>query len=283
MEEPPEELPLEPEELPVEPEGIPLQPEVRVRSVRRRRSELPPPVSPPPVNVRNWMIYAGLSILVVALMVDGYLRHRPPRANLPAYSQATDVRSSVSEVAESLQVVVSWDLTLSGRAGRPDSILITVTAGPGGDSLHSFQSSNQLADTLYLAAPARGQTLRGQSCVAAQHPGQPLDASCTPWQYVRPNVVAQVPLTQPGSPTHVVVQPPGLQVDPDLEGQCAAWQQKHPSLSVWLAVNRKAVPECTGPNQKPTVAQFCAFWCCRTDAGSRPKTLPIALTVTSSL
>jgi hypothetical protein len=24
-------------------------------------------------------------------------------------------------------------------------------------------------------------------------------------------------------------------------------------------VNRKAVPECTGPNGKPTVAQFCAF------------------------
>jgi hypothetical protein len=24
-------------------------------------------------------------------------------------------------------------------------------------------------------------------------------------------------------------------------------------------VNRQAVPECTGPNGKPTVAQFCAF------------------------
>jgi hypothetical protein len=248
-----------PQELPVQPEELPVQPEVRVRSVRRRRSELPPPVSPPPVNVRNWMIYAGLSILVVALMVDGKLRHRPPRANLPSYSQATEVRSSVAEVADSLQVVVSWDLTLSGPAGRPDSMLITVTAEPRADSLHSFQSPNQLADTLYLAAPARGQTLRGQSCVAAEHPGQPLEASCTPWQYVRPNVVAQAPPTHPGSPTKIVVQPPGLQVDPDLEGKCAAWQQKHPTSSVWVAVNRKAVPECTGPNQKPTVAQFCAF------------------------
>src|SRR3954451_13244645 len=127
-----------PEELPIQPEECPIQPEVRVRSVRRRRSELPPPVSPPPVNVRNWMIYAGLSLLVVALMVDGKLRHRPPRANLPSYSLATEVRSSVAEIAESLQVVVSWDLTLSGLAGRPDSILITVTAEPGGDTLRSF-------------------------------------------------------------------------------------------------------------------------------------------------
>jgi hypothetical protein len=28
---------------------------------------------------------------------------------------------------------------------------------------------------------------------------------------------------------------------------------------VWIDVNRTAVPDCTGPNGKPTVAQFCAF------------------------
>src|SRR3954462_1842248 len=112
-----------PDGLPGEP---PVQPEVRVRSVRRRRSEPPPPLSPPPPNIRNWMIYAGLVILVAGLMVDGFLRHRPPRANLPSYSQATDVRSSIIEIADSLQVVVSWDLTLSGPTGRPDSIRVSV-------------------------------------------------------------------------------------------------------------------------------------------------------------
>jgi hypothetical protein len=167
-----------------------LQPEVRVRSVRRRRKEPPLPLSPPPPNIRNWTIYAALAALVAALMVDGFLRHRPPSAALPTYSQATEVRSTIAEVADSLQVVVSWDLTLSGPAGRPDSIRIKVTADPRRDSLISVQSSSQVADTLYLAAPPRGGTLRGLSCAAAQHPGQPLEESCTPWQFVRPNVVA---------------------------------------------------------------------------------------------
>ncbi|HEX7335797.1 MAG TPA: hypothetical protein VF252_01210, partial [Gemmatimonadales bacterium] len=46
---------------------------------------------------------------------------------------------------------------------------------------------------------------------------------------------------------------------PDVTGACARWQQAHPTESVWLEVNRTAVPDCTGPNRKPTVAQFCAF------------------------
>jgi hypothetical protein len=236
----------------------PIQPEVRVRSVRRRRSEPPPPVSPPPPNIRSWMIYLGLTALVAFLMLDGFLRHRPQRA-LATYSQTTEVRSSIAEVADSLQVVVSWDLTLSGPGGRPDSIRVKVRAEPRQDSLLSRQSSGQLADTLYLAAPARGQTLRGVSCAAAEHLGQPLEESCTPWQYIRPNVVAQATPDQAAAPNQIVIKPSGLQVDPDVDGRCAAWQANHPTASVWIVVNQKAVPECTGPNRKPTVAQFCAF------------------------
>ena len=239
-------------------EDSPLQPEVRVRSVKRRRSELPRPVSPPPPNIRAWMIYTGLTTLVAILMLDGFLRHRPQRP-LPAYSQTTEVRSSVAEVADSLQVVVSWDLTLAAASGRPDSIRVKVRAEPRQDSLISIQSSGQLSDTVYLAAPPRGQTLRGVSCVAAEHLGQPLEESCTPWQYIRPNVVAQTTPDQPATPHQIVIKPSGLQVDPDIDGRCAAWQAKHPTASVWIAVNQRAVPECTGPNRKPTVAQFCAF------------------------
>src|SRR3982750_3665178 len=178
------------------PEELPVEPEVRVRSVRRRESESPPPLSPPPPNIRNWMIYAALVLLVAALMVEGLLRHRPRQANLPAYSQATGVRSSISEVSDSLRIVVTWDLTLSAPAGRPDSVRIQVFDGRP-DTLVAFQSPGQLADTVYLRAPARGETLRGESCAAAEHLGQALEETCTPWQYIRPSVVAQTPADQP--------------------------------------------------------------------------------------
>ena len=57
----------------------------------------------------------------------------------------------------------------------------------------------------------------------------------------------------------LVVRPSGRQVDPDVGGKCAAWQRDNPGRSVWLDVNQTAVPDCMGPNGKPTVAQFCAF------------------------
>ncbi|MGH9897157.1 MAG: hypothetical protein ACREA0_35215, partial [bacterium] len=155
-----------------------------------------------------------------------------------------------------LQVVVSWDLTLSDPEGRPDSIRVRVVEERQADSLLSMQPAAQLADTLYLAPPTPGQALSGFSCVAAEHPGEPRVEACTPWQYVRPAVTAQAsgPIL-----TQIVIQPRGLQVDPDLGGACARWQETHPDASVWIVVNAKAVPECTGPNRKPTVAQFCAF------------------------
>jgi hypothetical protein len=59
--------------------------------------------------------------------------------------------------------------------------------------------------------------------------------------------------------SRIVVQPEGIQVDPDLGARCAAWQRQNPGRSVWVKVNREAIRECTGPNGKPTVAQFCAF------------------------
>src|ERR671939_284514 len=96
----------------------PIEPEVRVHSVRRRRSKPPSPLTPPPPDVRGWLIYIGLAVLVAALMLDGYLRHRPDHALLPAYSQATEVHSSVAELTDSLQVVVAWELTLADSTRR---------------------------------------------------------------------------------------------------------------------------------------------------------------------
>ena len=231
-----------------------MEPEVRVRTVRRRRTVPEVPQSPPPPNVRNWAIYAGVGAVVVALMLDGCLSHRPQHPALPSVSQATEVRSAVAQTGDSLQVVVSWDLTLAAPTGAPDSVRVKVARQQPPDSLISIQRAGQLADTLYLPLPAAGRTVQALSCVTAEHQGEITEETCTPWQYVVPSAAAAAVTV-----TRIVVQPRGLQVDPDVGGRCAYWQQTHPGQSVWVAVNRTAVPACTGPNAKPTVAQFCAF------------------------
>ena len=238
-------------------DGIePIEVEVRVHRGRRRRTDRPPPDTPRPPNVRNWLIYAGLTGLVAALMFEGYLSHKPLHAALPERSEATEVRSAISPTPDSLQVVVSWDLTLSTPEGQPDSIRVKVLPALGNDSMIDMQPASLFADTAFFPAPAPGQTLTGSSCVAARHPVLPLTEVCTPWQYVRPNATTQAGMAVPG---RVVVQPTGLQVDPDVGGRCAEWQRTHPGESVWIVVNRLAVWQCTGVNRKPTVAQFCAF------------------------
>jgi hypothetical protein len=202
-------------------------------------------------------MYAGLTLVVAVLMFEGQLSHKPLHAALPERSEATAVRSALSPTTtDSLQVVVSWDLTLSTPEGQPDSVRITVVPAPGNDSMTAMQPAFVFADTAFLPAPAPGQTLTGSSCVAARHPdGLPTEA-CTPWQYVRPSVTAQA---SPAAPQRIVIQPSGLQVDPDVGGRCAEWQRSHSGESVWIVVNRVAIRECTGVNGKPTVAQFCAF------------------------
>jgi hypothetical protein len=235
-------------------DAAPVVPEVHVRSVRRRRTAPPLPEVPRPPHLRNWVVYGVLVSVTTVLMLDGFLRDSPQRL-LPALSQATEVRSVISQSADSLRVVVSWDLTLSDSAGKPDSIRVKVIPQQS-DSVVSFQAADQLADTVYLAAPAAGQTVRGTSCVTAEHPADLLDETCTPWQYVRPLATAE---TTGAGLSQIIIQPVGLQVDPDIDGKCAEWQRTHPTASVWISVNREAVPECTGPNAKPMVAQFCAF------------------------
>lgn len=233
-----------------------MQPEVHVHGTRRRREEPPEPEVAVVPNLRNLLIYAAVTAGLAGLMLDGSLRHRPKDALLPPLSEATAVKSEVSQAADSLQVVVSWDLTLSVPAGRPDSIRVKVASERPRYLLATVQPANQLADTTYLPAPSPGETIKGVSCVTAVHPAEPPAESCTPWQYVRPT---GPPPASASNPNRIVVQPGGLQVDPDVGGKCAAWQRAHSEESVWTAVNRSAVPDCTGPNGKPTVAQFCVF------------------------
>src|ERR687895_1940424 len=182
-----------------------MEPEVHVRSVRRRRSEPPTPPPSPPLNLRNVLIYLGVGLLLLALMVEGFLRDRPPQLPLPPLAYATEVRSALSEVADSLQVVVSWDLTLAEPTGRPDSIRIRVVPEQQQRTFVAVQASTQLADTLYLPAPPPGQTLTGLSCATAEHPGAPPEESCTPWQYIRPAATAAV-VSDPSAINQIVIK-----------------------------------------------------------------------------
>ncbi len=245
-----------------------MKQEVLVGSLRRRRrSRRPVPPSPP--NVRNWVVYVALVLLVGGLMLSGVLVDQPRTLPLPALAQATDVRSTIWENSDSMQIEVAWDLTLSGPEGVPDSVRIRITREVAADTTILTQLGSALADTTNLPAPKPGQTVRGVSCVSAQHAVEvPVEEVCTPWQYVRPLATASAGSNPVVS--QIVVQPSGLQVDPDVDGRCAEWQRTHSPDSVWIEVNLTAVPECTGPNDKPIVAQFCAFAVLRD--GRRAKT-----------
>ena len=233
-----------------------MKPEVVVGTVRRRRRS-PKPDTPGPPHTRNLVVYIVLSVLVVALMFNGFLSDRPATVPLPLLSQTTDVRSTIWEAGDSLQIQIGWDLTISEPEGVPDSIRVRVIQDST-EILRLIQPGSELADTAYIPAPDPGETVKGSSCAAADHGiEQAIEEVCTPWQYVRPFATARG--TAGALARQIVIQPSGLQVDPDVDGRCAEWQRTHSPDSVWIEVNLTAVPECTGPNDKPTVAQFCAF------------------------
>lgn len=233
-----------------------MNPEVVVGSVRRRRRS-PKLESPRPPHIRNLVRYIILSAGVAGLMFNGFLTDRPAAVPLPQLSQTTDVRSAIWKVGDSLQIEILWDLTISEPQGVPDSIRVRVVQNST-EIIKLIQAGSELADTAYIPAPKPGETVNGLSCVAAHHAlEEPLEEVCTPWQYVRPFASASAAASPVAR--EIVIQPSGLQVDPDVNGRCAEWQRNHPADSVWIQVNLTAVPECTGPNRKPTVAQFCAF------------------------
>jgi hypothetical protein len=202
------------------------------------------------------------------------LRMRPQR--LADLSTAVGVRSEIRVAGDSLDVVVFWRLTEPASAAPADSVRIEVGLGSGAEPRVLLTPNTHNTDTLRIPGPKAGETASGYSCVAAVHGPRLSRETCTPWQYVRP--MAQAPsgplvvdtaarsrgqkqgrTVVPVSVVRIVIQPSGQQVDPDLGGRCAAWQQRNPSRSVWIEVNQEAVPECMGPNGRPTVAQFCAF------------------------
>jgi hypothetical protein len=214
---------------------------------------------------KRWIVLLVLIAVAGAGVWYWTSNHRTP-ARPAVVSQATDVRSNVSQEGDSLDIIVEWRLTEAPATGQADSVRVEVGVGQGDNSVVTTSSALQRSDTLRLPAPAPGGTVAGYSCVTPVRLGRLARQSCTPWQYVRPSAApASSPADSlPGkasreNPARIVVQPGGMQVDPDVNGRCAEWQRAHPDRSVWIDVNRRAVPQCTGPNGKPTVAQFCAF------------------------
>ncbi len=238
--------------------------------------EEPEIVDVEPVGARRWprwlFVLGTLFIVGGAAWVVASRILQPPPVEV---SEPTDVRSDITQQGDSLDVVVDWGLSSAPAQGVAESVRVEV----GLDSLNGTQVSTVPAelrtDTLRIPAPDVGESGSGYSCVAAILRGRLTRETCTPWLFVRPaaeqggSASRRSDSADRGAPRggtegaarirQVVVQPAGLQVDPDVGGRCADWQRKNPGKSVWLDVNFRAVSECTGPNGKPTVAQFCAF------------------------
>ncbi|HEU5039263.1 MAG TPA: hypothetical protein VFT84_00480 [Gemmatimonadales bacterium] len=220
---------------------------------------------------------AFLLLLFAAVVAGLYIFYTRTNARgLKESADATAVRSTVYPAGDSLEVAVDWKLAIDSLRAIPESVRVEVGLSGGQVASVSTQSADLQSDTLRVVAPAPGQTASGYSCVAPIHRGQLRRESCTPWQFVRPTAdtaaatgpapadttaAARRRTTAAAQPrvTRIVVQPSGLQVDPDVGGRCARWQRDNPGRNVWVEVNRRAVPECTGLNGKPVVAQFCAF------------------------
>ena len=230
-------------------------------------------------------LYRRLLVLLLLLVAGAGMWSAYTRSRIgpPAPAEATEVQSSVSSQGDSLEVAVRWQLAVDSVRVAPESVRVEVGLSDGHQASVSTQPAGHTSDTLRVAAPSPGQTATGYSCVAPIHRGQLRRESCTPWQFVLPaadtmphpprDTAGQSPrtaATRTPQVSRIVIQPGGLQVDPDPDGRCARWQREHPGRSVWLEVNQKAIPDCTGVNGKPMVAQFCAF--AVLDDGRRVKT-----------
>ncbi len=220
------------------------------------------------------MIVLLLAILGVALAGLWIIRRRMhPQRPTGDLARAVGVRSEITAAGDSLDIVVRWTLRMPPSVAPPDSVRIEVGLGNAVEPRIHLTPNTHNADTLRILGPAAGETATGYSCVAAVHGMRLSRETCTPWQYVRPTAQAptapgdtppaprrkQAGLSQPAAIVRIVIQPVGQQVDPDVGGRCAKWQVNNPTRQVWIEVNQEAVPECMGPNGRPTVAQFCAF------------------------
>ena len=158
---------------------------------------------------------------------------------LPRAVEVSDVQSAIEQEATRC---ASCNGGWSSRAAEPRGIHPRRGRNqrrrpvPGGD-----RARDENSDTLHVPAPAPGQTASGYSCVAASPAGDspgrtaPRGNSSGPPRAVRGlRRPAGRQAAPPRQVSRIVVQPEGIQVDPDVGGRCAAWQRQHPGTSVWI-------------------------------------------------
>ncbi len=138
---------------------------------------------------RRWVKVIVILLLMAACVVGLWflrahiLSMQPSRLGVVA----EHVRSDVTGVGDSLDVVVSWGFTDSARGPQPDSARLEVGV-EGADPRVSILPAKQLSDTVRIAGPPVGGTAMGHSCVSGVHGSRLSLESCTPWQFVRPGV-----------------------------------------------------------------------------------------------
>ena len=230
---------------------------------------------------RRWVKVIVILLLMAACVVGLWflrahiLSMQPSRLGVVA----EHVRSDVTGVGDSLDVVVSWGFTDSARGPQPDSARLEVGV-EGADPRVSILPAKQLSDTVRIGGPPVGGTAMGHSCVSGVHGSRLSLESCTPWQFVRPGVqappsvkpqrdtgkkadTAKKAAVAPSAPETQVCSvsssaQPGSRSIPTW-GQVRRLAARQPRQVGLAQVNQTAVPDCMGPNGKPAVAQFCAF------------------------
>ena len=194
-------------------------------------------------------VVVAAAVIAAGLGIRRRLRSTNPTSGAQPAAAAGQVQALVTLAGDSILVVGQW--ALADSAAPPST---TRFYYDGDQHTTSRQSDGRSgADTLLIPEPQPGSTATGHLCLEA---GTRL--SCTPWQFVRPAARA-VDSALGRRIERMVIRPEGLQVDPDINGTCANWRAAHPDESPWVEVNARAVPACTGPNGRPTLAQFCAF------------------------
>src|SRR5690349_12387107 len=91
-----------------------------------------------------------------------------PKPKPRVLAEVGQVQSTVTQQADSLRVIVQWQLSAPQEA---DSLRVEVRVDSMNASVARVQIRSGLRreDTLYVPAPVPGSSTDGMSCVAAQH------------------------------------------------------------------------------------------------------------------
>ena len=250
---------------------------------RRRTLERAPALRRGPVLV---------VLAAIALIPAAYWLLRP-RPKPPVLAEAGQVQSAVTQEGDSLQVVVRWRALRSIGRRPVDSLRVEVRVDSMGAPASRVRLHPASGVRIRCTCPRHCRARRPTDCRASRR-------SITRWSRARP---VRHGGTCVRTPVYRRRRPAGARARrTDRRGPAGA--DRHSAERIaggpryrravrgmaaaasdgagWIEVNRVAVPPCTGPNNRPTVAQFCAFAELAEAGGSKPRTRPTIRTATSS-